>query len=71
MMRGKIRATVTLDEDLATRARQLGVNLSAAARQGISDAVRVALAQADRDAYRRHPEPPERTWSDAEAWGEP
>lgn len=64
------RTTFTLDEDLAERARQLGINISAAARQGVADAVRMALAQADREAYQRKPERPDPFWAEAEAWGE-
>jgi post-segregation antitoxin (ccd killing protein) len=64
------RTTFTLDDELAERARQLGINISAAARQGVADAVRAALARADREAYQRHPERPESFWDDAEAWGE-
>jgi post-segregation antitoxin (ccd killing protein) len=64
------RTTFTLDEELAERARQLGVNISAAARQGVAEAVRVALARSDREAYRRHPERVDTFWSEAEAWGE-
>ena len=66
-----VRTTFTLDDELAERARQLGVNISAAARQGVADAVRVALTRSDREAYRRHPERPESFWTEAEAWGEP
>ena len=66
-----VRATFTLDEELAKRARQLGISISAAARQGIADAVRAALARSDRQAYQRRPERPDRFWSEAEAWGEP
>ncbi len=65
------RTTFTLDEELARRARQLGVNISAAARQGVTDAVRTALARADSDAYLRRPERADAFWTDAEAWGEP
>ena len=65
------RTTFTLDEELAERARQLGVNISAAARQGVADAVRSALARSDREAYLRHPERPDNFWTEAEAWGEP
>jgi post-segregation antitoxin (ccd killing protein) len=65
------RTTFTLDEELAERARQLGVNVSAAARQGVADAVREAMARSDREAYLRHPEPTDSFWSEAEAWGEP
>ena len=65
-----MRTTFTLDEALAERARSLGINLSAAARQGVRDAVRAAVAQADRAAYERHPERPDPFWSQAEAWTE-
>jgi post-segregation antitoxin (ccd killing protein) len=64
------RTTFTLDEELAERARQLGINISAAARQGVADAVRAALARGDREAYQRHPERPDSFWAEAEAWGE-
>ena len=64
------RTTFTLDDELAERARQLGINISAAARQGVADAVRAALARADREAYQRHPERPDSSWAEAEAWGE-
>lgn len=64
------RATFTLDDDLAARARQLGINVSAAARQGVADAVRAALARSDREAYRRHPEDVDPFWTAAEAWTE-
>jgi post-segregation antitoxin (ccd killing protein) len=65
------RTTFTLDEELAERAHQLGVNISAAARQGVTDAVRAALERSDREAYLRHPERADTFWSEAEAWGEP
>jgi post-segregation antitoxin (ccd killing protein) len=65
------RTTFTLDKELAERARQLGVNISAAARQGVADAVRAALARSDREAYLRHPERADTFWTEAEAWGEP
>jgi post-segregation antitoxin (ccd killing protein) len=65
------RTTFTLDEQLAERARQLGVNVSAAARQGVADAVRAALVQADREAYLRQPEHADVFWTEVEAWGEP
>ena len=64
------RTTFTLDDELAERARQLGVNISAAARQGVADAVRAALARSDREAYRQHPERPDTFWVDAESWGD-
>ena len=64
------RTTFTLDESLAEQARQLGINISAAARDGVAAAVRTALARSDRDAYERQPERPDTFWTDAEAWGE-
>ncbi|MHB8290092.1 MAG: type II toxin-antitoxin system CcdA family antitoxin [Acidimicrobiales bacterium] len=67
---GSIRTTISLDQDLARQARRLGVNVSAAARQGVLDAVRDALAQVDREAYRRHPERLDSGWDEVEAWGD-
>lgn len=64
------RTTFTLEDSLATRARELGINISAAARDGVAAAVRVALAEADREAYRRMPETEDSFWVEAEAWGE-
>jgi post-segregation antitoxin (ccd killing protein) len=64
------RTTFTLDDELAERARRLGINVSAAARQGVADAVRAALARSDREAYERHPERPDEFWTEAETWGE-
>jgi post-segregation antitoxin (ccd killing protein) len=65
------RTTFTLDEELAEQAHQLGINISAAARRGVADAVRAALAKSDREAYQRHPERADTFWTEAEAWGEP
>jgi post-segregation antitoxin (ccd killing protein) len=65
------RTTFTLEEELAERARELGINISAAARQGVTDAVRAALTRSDREAYLRHPEREDGFWTEAEAWGEP
>ena len=65
------RTTFTLDEELAERAHQLGVNISAAARQGVADAVRAALERSDREAYLRHPERADAFWTEGEAWEGP
>jgi post-segregation antitoxin (ccd killing protein) len=65
-----VRTTFTLEDTLAERARQLGVNISAAARNGVAAAVNEALAQADRAAYQRQPERPDAFWTAAEAWTE-
>lgn len=67
---GTTRTTFTLEEALADQARRLGVNISAAARDGVAAAVRAALAEADRDAYLRSPEKVDDFWSVAEAWGD-
>ena len=64
------RNSFTIERDLAERARRLKINVSAAARQGVEAAVRAAMAQADRDAYRRRPERADPFWSDVEAWTE-
>ena len=64
------RTTFTLDSELAQRARELEINISAAARDGVAAAVRDALAKADRTAYQRLPERVDDGWSDAEAWGD-
>jgi post-segregation antitoxin (ccd killing protein) len=64
------RTTFTLDDELADRARQLDINISAAARDGVAAAVRAALSNADRAAYQRRPERVDEFWNDAEVWGE-
>lgn len=64
------RTTFTLDVSLAEQARRLGINISAAARDGVSAAVRAALARSDRAAYQREPENVDAFWTEAEAWVE-
>lgn len=59
-----------MDAELAERARQLDINVSAAAREGVAAAVRAALAESDRAAYQRHPDRSDPFWDEAEAWGE-
>lgn len=59
-----------MDEGLAERARALGINISAAAREGVDAAVRRAVGEADRAAYERFPEQPDDFWDEAEAWGD-
>ncbi len=63
------RTTFSLDEALAEQARRLGVNVSAAAREGVAAAVRAAMARSDREAYVDRPESPDDVWVEAEAWG--
>jgi len=64
------RTTFTLDESLVEQARRLGINISAAARDGVAAAVRTALTQSDRAAYERQPEHPDSFWDEAAAWGQ-
>ena len=64
------RTSFTMDRALAEQARRLRINVSAAAREGVEAAVRTAMARADRDAYRRHPERPDPFWATVEAWTE-
>ncbi len=67
-----IRTTFTLDSELAERARKLELNISAAAREGVAAAVRRAAAEADREAYLRHPEELDDFWDQvqSQAWGD-
>jgi post-segregation antitoxin (ccd killing protein) len=64
------RTTFTLDDGLAARARELNINISAAARDGVALAVRAAMAESDRAAYQRVPEQVDSFWQDVQAWGE-
>jgi post-segregation antitoxin (ccd killing protein) len=64
------RTTFTLDDALADRARELDVNISRAARDGVAAAVRAELAARDRSAYERHPEQIDQFWTDADVWGD-
>lgn len=65
-----MRTSVILDDELAAEARELGINVSEAARQGLRAAVRRRRAERDREAYRADPETEDTGWEDAEAWGE-
>ena len=64
------RTTFTLDEELAQQARSLNINISAAAREGVADAVREALAVSDRAAYEANPEHPDAFWDAAQEWSD-
>lgn len=70
MSMASTRTTFTLDSELAQKARELNINVSAAARAGIERAVREAIAEADRAAYQARPEQPDADWETVEAWGE-
>jgi post-segregation antitoxin (ccd killing protein) len=66
-----MRTSVTFDDELAAEARELGINVSDAARQGLRQAIRRRRAERDREAYLAHPEVEDADWHEAEAWGEP
>jgi post-segregation antitoxin (ccd killing protein) len=66
-----MRTSVVFDDDLAAEARQLGINVSEAAREGLRHAVRLRRAERHRAAYQARPEADETDWEAAEAWGEP
>jgi post-segregation antitoxin (ccd killing protein) len=70
MSMASTRTTFTLDDGLARRARALGINVSAAAREGVAEAVRAGLAESDRAAYLKSPERPDKFWEDVQVWGE-
>jgi post-segregation antitoxin (ccd killing protein) len=64
------RTTFTMDESLAEQARRLGVNVSAAARDGVAAAVLAAQLEQDRAAYLAKPERIDEFWTGVEAWGD-
>jgi len=66
-----MRTSVIFDDRLAAEARELGINVSEAAREGLRQAVRRRRAEQDRAAYHALPEQPDADWEDAEAWDEP
>lgn len=63
-----LRASFTMDSALAEHAKRLGINVSAAAREGVESAVRAAMAASDREAYIRAPETGDAAWEQAEVW---
>ena len=66
-----MRTSVVIDDELAAEARELGINVSDAAREGLRREVRRRRAELDRQAYLDRPEVEDGAWDDAEAWGEP
>ena len=66
-----MRTSVVIDDQLAAEARELGINVSDAAREGLRREVRRRRAELDRQAYLVRPEVEDTAWDDAEAWGEP
>jgi post-segregation antitoxin (ccd killing protein) len=65
-----MRTSVVIDDQLAAEARELGINLSAAAREGLRRAVQRRRAALDREAYQLQPETEDQGWENAEAWGQ-
>jgi post-segregation antitoxin (ccd killing protein) len=66
-----MRTSVHIDDELAAEARELDINVSQAARDGLRRAVRRRRAELDRQAYQAKPETEDAVWDEAEAWGEP
>jgi hypothetical protein len=66
-----MRTSVIFDDELAAEARELGINVSEAAREGLRQAIRRRRAERDRAAYLALPERDDADWDDAEAWGPP
>ena len=64
------RTTFTLDDSTAEEAQRLGINVSAAARQGVINAIRAEMIKLDREGYARHPEKADDFWGSAETWGD-
>lgn len=64
------RTTFTLDEVLADQARMFNINVSAAARRGVEEAVREAKNAQDRAGYTAHPEVAGQGWEEVEDWGD-
>jgi post-segregation antitoxin (ccd killing protein) len=64
-----MRTSLVLDDDLAAEARELGINVSEAAREGLRMAVRQRRAERDRAAYLARPEDEDAGWAESEAWG--
>ena len=65
-----MRTSVVFDDELAAEARELGINVSEAAREGLRQAVRRRRAERDRAAYLSQPETEDVDWDEAESWGE-
>lgn len=66
-----MRTSVVIDDELADEARELGIDMSEAAHEGLRRAVRRRRAELDRRAYQADPEAEDAAWDDAEAWIEP
>lgn len=65
-----MRTSVIIDDGLAAEARELGINVSDAAREGLRRAVHRRRVELDRQAYVDRPEVEDPAWDDAEAWGD-
>lgn len=62
--------TIAFDNDFVEKARRLGVDVLAVAREGAAAAVRQTLGEAERAAYLRFPEQSDDFWDEAQAWGD-
>lgn len=66
-----MRTSVVIEDALVVEARELGINVSEAARQGLRRAIRRRRAELDRHAYTVQPEAEDEAWDQAEAWDQP
>jgi post-segregation antitoxin (ccd killing protein) len=64
-----MRISVTFDDEVVAEARELGINVSEAAKGGLRQAVRRRRAERDRAAYLAHPETDD-DWDETESWGQ-
>jgi Arc/MetJ family transcription regulator len=67
----RMRTSIVIDDRLAGEARELGINVSDAVRDGLRRAVRRRRAELDPQAYLDRPEREDPAWDDAEAGSEP
>lgn len=65
-----MRTSVLFDDELAAEARELGINVSEAAREGLRQAIRRRRAERDRAAYLARPETDDADWDEVESWDE-
>jgi post-segregation antitoxin (ccd killing protein) len=63
-----MRTSVIFDAELVAEARELGINVSEAAREGLRQAIRRRRAERDREAYLARPEAEDDDWDGAESW---
>jgi post-segregation antitoxin (ccd killing protein) len=65
-----VPTSVIVDDELAAEARELGIDVPEAVREGLRHAIRRRRAERDRQAHLAHPESEDDDWDRAEAWDE-